>query len=146
MSIVTQLRRRTTLGAVGSWWKKWRKRPSALGELRSFGTFEMERVARDAGIGVGDLRILAGKWPDSADLVTRRMAAMGLDAGETERGAPDVVRDLQRVCSLCGNKRVCEHDLDRGPAKSHWQDYCPNAGRIQAICAQSSGNSGRKGS
>jgi hypothetical protein len=131
-------------GRVGGWLRKQWERPAALAELEACGCAEMERLARDTGVGVGDLRVLAGKWPDSADLVGRRMAALGLEATEVGQSAPQIMRDLQRVCSVCANKRVCEHDLDRGPANPRWQDYCPNVETLHAICSQLSRNPGKK--
>ncbi len=127
---------RTVLGRVGEWFKHWWDRSTALSELEGCGGPEIERVARDAGVGVSDLRVLAGKWPDSADLVERRMAALGLDAAEIDATQPATMRDLQRVCSVCANKRVCEHDLDRSPANAAWREYCPNAGTLEALCPQ----------
>jgi hypothetical protein len=130
---------RTVLGRVGEWLKSWWERSTALAELEACSGPEMERVARDAGIGVSDLRVLAGKWPSSADLVERRMAVLGLDAVEVEAEQPAVMRDLQRVCSLCDNKRVCEHDLDRSPANAAWREYCPNTGTLAVLGPQASG-------
>jgi hypothetical protein len=129
---------RTVLGRVGEWLKSLWRRSAALAELEACSGPEMERVARDAGIGVGDLRVLAGKWPDSADLVERRLAALGLDAAQVAATEPAVMRDLQRVCSLCGNKRVCAHDLDRSPANAAWREYCPNTGTLAALDPQAS--------
>ena len=102
---------RTVLGRVGEWMRSWWERSTAL----------------------GDLRVLAGRWPDAADLVQRRMAALGIDAAQVDTAEPAVMRDLQRVCSLCDNKRVCAHDLDRAPAGRAWRDYCPNAGTLAAL-------------
>jgi hypothetical protein len=124
---------RTMLVRVGGWLKRAWERSTALGELEVCGGREMERVARDAGVGVGDLRVLAGKWPDAADLVERRIATLGLDAVALEATQPAAMRDLQRVCSMCDNKRVCAHDLDRAPAGRAWRDYCPNAGTLAAL-------------
>jgi len=129
---------RTVLGRVGEWLKSWWERSTVLAELDACSGQEMERMARDAGIGVGDLRVLAGRWPDSADLVQRRMAAIGLDAAEVEAAQPATMRDLQRVCSLCDNKRVCAHDLDRSPTNAAWREYCPNAGTLAALGPQPS--------
>jgi hypothetical protein len=124
---------RTVLGRVGEWLKSWWERSIVLADLDSCSGPEIERMARDTGIGVGDLRVLAGKWPDSAHLVDRRMAAIGLDAAEVDAAEPATMRDLQRVCSLCDNKRVCEHDLDRSPANAAWREYCPNEGTLAAL-------------
>jgi hypothetical protein len=124
---------RMMLDRVGGWLKRMWERSTALGELEGCGGREMERVARDVGVGVGDLRVLAGKWPDAADLVERRIATLGLDPAALEATQPAAMRDLQRVCSLCDNKRVCAHDLDRAPADRAWHDYCPNAGTLAAL-------------
>jgi len=127
---------RTVFGRVGGWLRQWWERSTALAELEACGAPEMERLARDAGVGVGELRVLAGKWPDSADLVQRRLAALGVDAVAVEAEQPATMRDLQRVCSLCDNKRVCEHDLDRGRANAAWSEYCPNSGTLAALAPQ----------
>src|SRR5215471_10425234 len=127
---------RTVLGRVGEWLKGWWERSIMLAELDACSGAEVERMARDTGVGVGDLRVLAGKWPDSADLVNRRLAAIGLDTVDVEEAHPATMRDLQRVCSLCDNKRVCEHDLDRSPANASWREYCPNAGTLAALGPQ----------
>jgi len=132
--------------AVGNrlvgWWRRWRQQAAGLAELDLL-SGEAERVARDAGVGVGELRVLAGKWPDAADLAERRMAALGLDAVEIDAAQTAVMRDVQRVCSLCGNKRVCEHDLDRAPANADWRAYCPNSETLDALCALSSAPKGK---
>jgi cytochrome c len=54
-----------------------------------------------------------GKWPDSAALLNRRLAALELDPAEIGRTQPQVLPDLQRVCTMCVNGRKCQHDLDR---------------------------------
>ncbi len=127
---------RTIFGRLGDWWKKWREHAATLAGLRAFGDGELSRVAHDIGVDTADLKVLAGKWPNAADLVMRRAAALGLDTAAIERSQPQVMRDLERVCSLCDNKRACEHDLSRGPAKTDWRDYCPNAGTLTAMCAE----------
>jgi hypothetical protein len=48
------------------------------------------------------------------------------------------MRDLQRVCSICDNKRACEHDLDRNPGSPAWRDYCANADTFAAVAGESS--------
>jgi hypothetical protein len=127
----------TVRDGVLGWWRRWRQRAASLAELDLLST-EAERVARDSGVGVGDLRVLAGKWPDAAHLAERRMATLGLDAAQVLETQPAVMRDVQRVCSLCANKRVCEHDLDRNSANVAWHDYCPNEETLDALRSPSS--------
>jgi hypothetical protein len=129
---ITSGRSRAVRDGVVGWWRRWRRRAASLTELELLST-ESERVARDSGVSVGDLRVLAGKWPDAADLAERRMATLGLDAAQVHETQPAVMRDVQRVCTLCGNKRVCEHDLDRSPADAAWREYCPNEGTLDAL-------------
>ena len=118
-------------GLVG-WWRRRRQRAASLAELALL-SGEAERIASDAGVSVGDLRVLVGKWPDAADPVERRMAALGIDATQVEETQPTVMRDLQRVCSMCDEKRMCTHDLNRDPADAAWRDYCPNAETLDAL-------------
>lgn len=120
-------------GRLGNWWKRWREHAMTMAGLRACGDAELSHIAHDIGVGAGELKVLAGKWPDAADLVARRAAALGLDADAIARAEPEVMRDLERVCSLCGNKRACDHDLGHAPQSSRWQDYCPNAQTLAAI-------------
>jgi len=124
---------RSLFGRTGDWWRKRREHAATLAGLRECGGDEFSRLAHDIGVGPSELQVLAGKWPDAADLVARRAAALGLEIAEIERAEPQVMHDLERVCSLCGNKRACEHDLGRNPEKSDWKDYCPNAETLSAL-------------
>jgi hypothetical protein len=137
--------RPAVLGAVGRWWTRWRAHWGALTELVNCSPAELERIARDAGTSVGELHVLAGKWPEAADPMMRRAAALGLEADEIGRKEPLVRRDLQRVCSPCGSKRECEHDLARDPSNPHWRDYCPNAVTFDALESEQSQNTCQEG-
>ena len=125
--------RPTPLSRIGRWWAGWRRHWAARSELAQCGPAELERLARDAGVSKDELRVLAGKWPDSASQLTRRVAALGLDAAEISRSEPRTMRDLQRVCSLCASKRRCEHDLARDPSDPAWREYCANEGTLDAL-------------
>jgi hypothetical protein len=93
-----------------------------MADLDSFGPAEMERIARDVGVSGADLSILAGKWPDAADLLYWRMNEIKLDRMEITHADAQVMRDLQRVCTVCGSKRRCEHALANNP--SAWRSRC----------------------
>lgn len=90
-------------------------------------------MARDVGVECADLPVLAGKWPSSADLLSRRLQELGLDPTRVSDVEPKGARDLQRVCSLCTSKRRCRGDLDRYPADPVWRQYCSNSGTIEAL-------------
>lgn len=124
---------RVLFSRLGDWWRRRRERAATLTGLHDCGRDELSRIAEDIGIGVGELQVLAGKWPAAADLVARRAAALSVHIAEIERTEPQVARDLKRVCSLCDDKRACEHDLSQNPDKSDWKDYCPNVETLEAI-------------
>jgi hypothetical protein len=123
----------TMLGAIGRWWRKWMARRAAVEELNCCAREDLAQIARDVGISSSDLRTLAGRWPDSTELLRRRIAAIGLDEGQIATAEPQVLRDLQRVCSACADSRSCRHDLDRDADDAKWRSYCPNVATLDAL-------------
>ena len=127
---------RTMFDRIGGWWRQWRDQRAVLAALDRCGRAEVERMAHDVGLGGNDLQVLAGKWPDGAALLERRIELLGLDRASVGLTEPQVMRDLQRVCSICDNKHACEHDLDRNPGSAVWQDYCPNVETFRALAGR----------
>jgi hypothetical protein len=124
------------LPRLAGWWREFARRRSTVAELAACGPAEAVRIAHDVGVGgAAELRVLAGKWPDSADLLSRRMRQIRLDAAKIVRVEPQVVRDLERVCTLCASKRRCIRDLAKGQSDSSWQAYCPNTMTLRALGA-----------
>ena len=107
-----------------------------MAELDRCGPSERAHIAHDVGVSSADLSILAGKWPNSADLLLRRMDESNLDATEIKKAEPQVIRDLQRTCSFCMSKRKCSHDLATKPSDPAWQSYCPNTTTLKALIAE----------
>jgi hypothetical protein len=112
----------------------WQRHKSA-NEVACLGRPEATCIARDLGISTNDLRALAGKDKNSADLLVRRMATLGLDP-TTLDGA--VMHDLQRCCSLCRNKELCIHELEDKPREVSWPKYCPNEYTLTALTTEQS--------
>jgi uncharacterized protein YjiS (DUF1127 family) len=137
MSHATEISERpSSLRRFARWWRNWNGRRRAILDLEACGSAEVERIARDVGVSRADLSILAGKWPDAADLLYWRMNEVHLDRKEVTQLEPDVMRDLQRVCTVCGSKRRCEHELAKYPSDPAWQRYCPNATTLSALVAE----------
>jgi hypothetical protein len=121
------------------WWQECASRRRTLQALADCGPAESARIAHDVGVsGAAELRVLAGKWPNSADLLARRMRQIKLDAAEIVRVGPEVVRDLERVCTLCASKRRCSRDFVKERFPSPWQAYCPNTMTLKALVAEHS--------
>ena len=121
---------------LAHWWRSWNGSRRAMVELDRCGPSGMERIASDVGVSGADLSILAGKWPDAADLLYWRMNEIKLDRKEVTQAEPQVMRDLQPVCTVCGSKRRCEHQLANNPSDPAWQKYCPNATTLWALAAE----------
>src|SRR6478752_6840327 len=53
------------------------------------------------------------------------------------RIAPDdleeLVRDMERVCSLCHQKARCDRDLADGTAAENYHGYCGNAATLESL-------------
>lgn len=121
------------LSFVADWWRNLRSRRAAMGELNRCGDDEADHIARDIGVSSSELRTLAGKWPNSADLLSQRIAAVGLKTENVRQTEPRVLQDLQRVCTLCAERARCEHDLDQDPGDRVWRGYCPNVATLDAL-------------
>ncbi len=119
--------------AVSEAWKKWQKRRARLAEFDHSDSAEMQHIAHDLGASVSELRILAGQDENAADLLLRRLHDLNLDPAKVE---PAVMRDLQRCCSQCGDKTLCEHELEDRPKSANWPKYCPNEQTIEALIAE----------
>jgi uncharacterized protein YjiS (DUF1127 family) len=111
---------------------RWRQR----GELAALDRTELDRLAADLGMTSRDVEHLVELGPDSAELLYRRLAALGMTRAEVERIAPGLARDLERTCACCDHKHVCEVDLSSRPDATDWHDYCPNAIALESakIC------------
>jgi hypothetical protein len=116
-------------------WHAWKERRDSLAALESCGRGEVARIAHDLSLSPGELRSLATKGPDSADLLYRRMDELGLDRASIELGEPRAMWDMQKSCSLCEAKGRCRHDFARGAEASAWHPYCPNDDLLTAFVA-----------
>ncbi len=120
------------LARVTSRWREWTRRRAAVDELERCST-DLEFIAHDVGMSPAELRIVAAKRPDAADLLYQRLAALGIELQQLTRKNPEVLRDLERVCTVCGSKRRCLHDLSAAPRYPGWRDYCHNVPTLDAL-------------
>src|SRR5881394_3523196 len=101
---MTQTPTQALLETIGTWWRHWKHSRAAVAEIDCLEGPELSRVAHDVGLNGPQLRTMAGKWPDAADLLSQRLAALELDERTVARTEPAVLRDMQRVCSMCSEK------------------------------------------
>jgi hypothetical protein len=121
---------------VVQWCRNWARRRRTMADLDCCGPSGVEQLAHDVGLGRREICTLAGKWPGSADLLLRRMRGVDLKRNEIARVEPQVLRDLERVCTLCASKRKCRHDLAKDPGDPVWREYCPNTMTLNALAAE----------
>lgn len=114
-------------------WSNWQRRRARLVEFDNADPAELQHIARDLGTSASELRILAGHDEDAADLLQRRLRSLNIDPAKIE---PAVMRDLQRCCSQCGDKTLCEHELEDHHKSESWPKYCPNEQTIEALVAE----------
>jgi hypothetical protein len=119
-------RARRFLSRLIDWWRRRE-------ELDAMGPEEIQRLAGDLGMTGPELRSLAARGADAADLLHERMRALGLTRADIERAAPGLMRDLERACAGCGHKGVCENGLALRPGAGDWVRYCPNAATLTGV-------------
>ena len=125
---------------ITRWWSTLAARRSRMAEVDNLDPAVASGISRELGTSVGELRALAGKWPDSStELLGRRLEALGLDPANISRSQPATARDLAVRCSLCTDKTLCRHDLDQNPGTSAWQRYCMNTFTLKALSTKREG-------
>jgi hypothetical protein len=82
----------TLFSDVTRWWRNLWGNRTGISELDKLDWDEMKHIARDVGTSTEELQALAGKWPDSADLLTRRMATPARSIGNCTLAARRVER------------------------------------------------------
>ena len=127
-------KRRSPAEVVSQWWQSWTSNAPAS-DLACCAEGEVERIAKDIGMPASEIRRLASLGPESAELLSRRMAALDLDGKEVARTHLQTFRDLQRICTLCESHRQCARDLSRDSGDPGWEDYCPNVAALRALNA-----------
>jgi uncharacterized protein DUF6455 len=119
---------------LAGWWQARARRHAAVSEVDHLDPAVASGISRDLGTSMGELRSLAGRWPDaSPELLTRRLYALDIDPAELKRKEPAAARDLAVHCSLCADQTRCRHDLDRTPDDPAWREYCVNTATLAAL-------------
>jgi transcriptional regulator with XRE-family HTH domain len=115
---------------------EWLKHRRELREMREMDAANLDQIASDLRMSSADLEALVRQGPHAADELPKMLAALGIDLEDLARTEPLVLRDMERVCSMCINKRQCDRDLAAGSAAAHYEEYCANAPTIDGLSQQ----------
>jgi len=112
---------------------EWLKHRRELREMREMDAANFGQVASELRMSSADLEALVRRGPHAADELPKMLQALGIDQEDLARTEPLVLRDMERVCSLCNHKRQCDRDLAAGNAAAHYEEYCGNADTIDGL-------------
>jgi hypothetical protein len=121
------------IAPLAEWWRRHATLRENLADFDAFSPSEMARMAQDVGLAPSDLRQLARHCSDAADLLDRRLGALGLTTAGLAATAPAELRDMERLCTLCASKGRCARDLAADPADPVWRQYCPNEQTLTSL-------------
>jgi len=113
-------------------WLVQRRQLKELAQLEA-GPGELERVARELGVSSADLRMLVRHGSLGSAELPKMLEALGIDEAAIRRAQPTLLRDMERVCAYCAQKRQCNQELVAGTASSNYAQYCGNADSLDEL-------------
>lgn len=119
--------------AVRQWLRERRRQGRDLAFLERATGEEMQLLRAHVRRSREDLRWLAGRDPECAELLCHMTEAIGLDL---QRIRADMLRRLRRGCANCGAKLRCADELARHRAGERFREYCPNYQDLRALQRQ----------
>lgn len=111
----------------------WLKHRRELSELRQLDRSDFNRIANDLRIAPDDLEDLVRHGRHAADELPKMLEQFGISAERLGQAQPLLLRDMERVCSLCHHKAQCNRDLAYGTATENYHGYCGNAATLESL-------------
>ncbi|MFK4490481.1 hypothetical protein [Bradyrhizobium sp. USDA 336] len=111
----------------------WVKHRREINEMRQLDRADFDRIANDLRIAPDDLEELVRHGRHAADELPKLLDQLGISTEELGRAQPLLLRDLERVCSLCNQKGQCDRDLADGTAAEKYHGYCANASTLETL-------------
>ena len=111
----------------------WLRHRQDLSEIRQMDTTQFDKIASDLRVSPSELDELVRQGPHAADELPKLLKVLGIDEADLARTEPMVLRDMERVCAMCANKRQCDRDLADGTSAEHYEGYCLNAPTIDSL-------------
>ncbi len=113
----------------------WIRHRRERAELDAMSSDDLGRLAHDIGVSAGELERMVDAGHDP-DRLSEMLRALGFDEAALARAEPAILRDMQRLCSLCDTVGTCRHALDAGIAPTTYRSFCVNAATFEALKAQ----------
>ena len=111
----------------------WLNHRRELSGMHQLDVIDFCRIANEMRLSQAELEELVRRGPHTADELPRLLEALGISAQDLARVEPMVLRDMERVCTLCESKRECDRDLASGASAERYQEYCLNAPTIAQL-------------
>ena len=124
------------LTSIADWVNRYREVLGRTNDLGQCSRDEVMQIAKDLGVSAFELRELVAKGPHAADLVQKMLVALNVDPKAIANSNPLVMRDLQRLCINCTDKKRCAGELKTGTAAEHFHEFCPNAMTLDVLFEQ----------
>ena len=121
------------VGKLINMFDNWLKHRQEISEMREFDAGEFARIAHELGVTPDDLDTLVRRGPHAIEGLPKLLTALGIDEKALARTLPLVLRDMERVCAYCQQKRRCDHDIAAGTSGQHYEEYCDNAATIKSL-------------
>jgi hypothetical protein len=120
-------------------WRRMVRKRKSLVELAARPPCELQRIAQDVGVSIGELRTIAASHPGPRELLPLRLQILGLDPGYVRSALTTAYRGLERACAACPAWRRCAGDLARGDVQSGMDDYCICGATLDALAVDGAG-------
>ena len=114
-------------------WRRMLRNRRSLVELAACPPSELQRIARDVGVSVSDLRLIATAHPGPSEFLPQRLGLLGLDPAYVKSALTATYRDLERTCAMCTAWRRCARDLANGDVQAGMSSYCLASPAIDAL-------------
>ena len=111
----------------------WLRHRRELNEMRKLDRADFDRIACDLRVSPDALEQLVRNGPHAADELPKLLKTLGIDEATLADTQPFLLRDMERVCAMCEQKRQCDRDLADGTSAERYQDYCANAPTIERL-------------
>ena len=66
-------------------------------------------------------------------ILYRLLRLLGLDPDQLREANPGLLRNLECTCDGCDHRDRCESDYENGSARTTYQNYCPNAAKLDVL-------------